>query len=305
MLKRFLLAGFIGLSLLPHAALACACGCGVFDVGTSTMMPTDVGGTVWVEHNFMAQNQNWNGTDSAPKANNSDKLILTNFITVGGEYMFNRSWGVEGELPYWSRQFKTTADNGSIVTNDHSALGDIQLKGVYSGFSDDMSTGVTFGFKLPSGDYHYAGFDRDTEIGTGSTDVLLGGYHMGVLLHDRPLNWFTDGQWRHAITSIGQYRPGDEVDGAVGVYYSFSGILGAGKLSPTLQTIASKRWSDSGVNADPADSGYTRMLIAPGLEFDTGAVKLYGDIEVPFYQQVRGNQLVAPVLTKFMVGYNF
>ena len=39
-----------------------------------------------------------------------------------------------------------------------------------------MSTGLIFGVKLPTGDWKFAGFDRDTEIGSGSTDVLVGGY---------------------------------------------------------------------------------------------------------------------------------
>ncbi len=40
---------------------------------------------------------------------------------------------------------------------------------MYTGFSDDMSKGIIFGLKLPSGSYTAAGFDRDTQIGTGST----------------------------------------------------------------------------------------------------------------------------------------
>ncbi len=45
---------------------------------------------------------------------------------------------------------------------EHSALGDIRIEGMYTGFSDDMSTGVRFGVKLASGDFTYSNFDRDT-----------------------------------------------------------------------------------------------------------------------------------------------
>ena len=41
---------------------------------------------------------------------------------------------------------------------------------MYTGFSKDMSKGLIFGVKLPTGDYTAANFDRDTQIGTGSTD---------------------------------------------------------------------------------------------------------------------------------------
>ena len=33
--------------------------------------------------------------------------------------------------------------------------------------------------------------------------------------------------------------------------------------------------------------------------------KLYGDVEVPVYQQANGNQLVAPYLFKIVAGYTF
>ncbi len=43
-----------------------------------------------------------------------------------------------------------------------------------------MSSGLSLGVKLPTGDWTYPNFDRDTSIGTGTTDLLLGGYHLGT-----------------------------------------------------------------------------------------------------------------------------
>jgi hypothetical protein len=295
-------------ALLPSLALACACGCGVFDVGTGTMMPTDPGGTVWLEYNFMNQSQNWSGISSAPAANNSDKQIRTDFFTAGGQYMFNRQWGFQAEVPYWDRTFKTTTDypsTGDTQVFNHAALGDVRLKGVYSGFSDDMSTGLTFGLKLATGDFTYPNFDRDSSIGTGSTDLLLGGYHQGDLTGDNLFNWFVDGQMDLPFLTQDNYRPGDEFDGALGSYYNGFDFGKSGKLSPLLQLIGSYRQHDVGLNADPADSGYRRLLISPGLEYDVSDVKLYGDVEFPIYQNMNGNQLTAPVLFKFIVGYSF
>ena len=124
---------------------ACACGCGVFDVGNPTMFPHDTGGTAFLEYDYMDQNKNWSGTSHAPAENNDDKDIRTNFWSAGVQYMFSREWGVMAEVPYWQRHFETTdEDTGNIVSFDHSAVGDIRLRGVYTGFSPDMSTGVTF-----------------------------------------------------------------------------------------------------------------------------------------------------------------
>ena len=93
--------------------------------------------------------------------------------------MFNRSWGIWGEVPYTNRFFKTADDDGEVSGFTHSAIGDIRLRGIYSGFSPTMSSGITFGLRLPTGDYTYPNFDSDTQIGSGSTDLLLGGYQCG------------------------------------------------------------------------------------------------------------------------------
>lgn len=303
MFKRLLLS--MSLSFIPGMALACACGCQVFEVGTAAMLPTGEGGMAWMEYDFMNQDINWSGSKVAPEANNPDKRIRTDFYTAGMQYMFNRSWGMEAEVPYTNRYFRTTDDSGDFRSSQHDALGDIRIKGIYSGFSSDMSSGVTFGLKLPTGDHTFLGFDRDTDIGSGSTDMLLGAYHLGRLTNNNNWLWFINGQWDHAFMTQGQYRPGDEFDAAAGIYYDVGSVLGVGHLFPVLQVIGSDRQRDSGANANPGNSGYTRFLISPGLEYDVKSLKLYGDVEFPVYQNVNGNQLVAPVLFKFIVGYNF
>src|SRR5271154_3407207 len=92
-----LLAGI----LTPGIVHACACGCGVFDVATSSMFPT-IGdnGMAFLQYDYQDQNRNWSGTSQAPAANNGDKEISTDFTTLGFQYMFNSSWGIEAEVPY-------------------------------------------------------------------------------------------------------------------------------------------------------------------------------------------------------------
>jgi hypothetical protein len=305
MSKYIALAILFLLALAPTVAFACACGCGVFDVGTGTMMPTGVGGTAWLEYDYMDQNINWSGTGRSAPANNPDKEIVNNFFVAGGQYMFSRDWGAEVDVPYTKRTFNTTGDDGGPASFNHAGLGDIRLKGIYSGFSDDMSTGAVFGLKLPTGDSRYPHFDRDTSLGTGGTDWSLGGYHTGALTDNGLFNWFANGQWEHAFTVRDHYRPGDEYDAAIGSYYNAGTLSGTDKIAPLLQLIGSYRIHDVGANADPQDSGYRRLLVSPGVEYDVDAIKLYADIELPVYQNVNGNQLTAPVLTKFVVGYAF
>jgi hypothetical protein len=295
------------LALAPGAALACACGCGVFDVGGPDMVAGAHGGVVSLEYDFMDQNRNWSGASKAPAADNADKQIRTHFITAGAQYMFNHDWGMMLQVPVWSRTFRTS-DGGSGVDSFHdTSVGDVRLEAVYTGLSPDMSTGLILGLSLPTGDWKHAGFDRDTQIGTGSTNILAGGYHLGAL-GGASSRWgyFVRGLYDAPVASQGGYRPGQEFDAAAGVTWragSFAG--GKVRVTPLLEVLASIRGRDHGPEADPDMTGYERVMLAPGVEFDTGAWRLYGDIEVPVHQRVNGDQLVAPVLFKVAVSRRF
>ncbi len=303
--KKFLLTAVCLAALSPVPAFACACGCGVFDVSTGSMMPTTEGGTAWLEYDYLNQTESRSGTHSAPRADNTDKLIHTDFVTAGGQYLFNRSWGVQVQVPYWNRNFKTAQDDGSTPTLNTSGLGDIRLKALYTGLSEDLSDGLTFGIKLPTGRFREDGFDRDTQIGTGSTDLLFGAYHRGELTEDGDYNWFVHGEWDQPVAIQDDYRPGDELDVATGIYYDGFEFGEDSKVVPLLQLIGSTRMRDRGANAHPEDTGYNRLQISPGVEYDVGDIKLYGDVEVPIYQNINGNQLTAPVAFKFLVARNF
>ncbi|MGA2785994.1 MAG: hypothetical protein ABSF60_00560 [Verrucomicrobiota bacterium] len=301
-----LLAGF----LAPSVVHACACGCGVFDVGTSSMFPNGAGGMAYLQYDFQDQDRNWSGTSQAPSANNPDKQIETDFFTAGFQYMFNSSWGVQLEVPYDYRTFKTTsaAPGNPITTINWGALGDIRLEGLYTGFFADQSAGVTFGVKLPTGDWTFNnGFgdvDRDSEIGTGSTDILLGGFYRDNLDRNQKWDWFAQLQLDVPVLIQAQYRPGVELDTAAGIdYKGFS--LGRVKISPVAQAIFSERTSDSGNAANPDNSGYQRILLSPGVEFHIHPVKIYADAEFPVFQNFTGNQVAAPVLFKVSLSFMF
>ena len=293
-------------ALAPGFTYACACGCGIFDVGTASMFPTQQGGMVWVEYDFMDQNRNWSGTSSAPADNNSDKRIRTSFINVGAQYQFNQSWGVTVEVPYWERLFKTLDDDGVTIDSfTHGALGDIRVKGIYNGFSSDLSTGVTFGLKLPTGDSSYANFDPDTEISSGSTDTLIGAYHLGTLTTDQQWRYFTQVQWDQPIQHKSNYRPGNEVIAVAGVYYEGWRPSATVKIAPVLQVSAGYRGHDGGADGHPGDSGYTRILVTPGVEADFNHVSVYLDVGLPAYVNTSGNQLVASQFYRLNLAYHF
>jgi hypothetical protein len=296
---------FLAILAAPGLARACACGCGVFEVGSTLMRPIGVGGFAAFEYDYMNQNQNWSGTSKAPAADNDDKQIKTNFYNVNFQYMFDQKWGLMVNVPYWNRYFLTAGDDGNLVPYHYSSLGDLRFTGVYSGFSDDMCTGLTFGFKLPTGDYTVPGPDRDNQIGTGSTDTLLGGYHQGKLTSDNSWVWFAQVLWDNAIATRNDYRPGDEVDLATGFYFNAGQLSSKTSIAPVLSVLFSQRWRDSGAEADPPNTGFTRLLIAPGVQFSVSNLVVYAQVGFPVYQNMNGNQLITKEYYKFSIGYSF
>lgn len=265
----------------------------------------------FINDDYQDQNHNWSGASEAPAANNADKEISTNFFTAGLQYLFNRSWGAQIEIPDDTRYFKTTggASGDDIVALRWSQLGDIRLQGIYTGFSADLSTGVTFGVKLPSGSSThndaYGDIDRDSEIGTGSTDLLFGVFHRGNLSSDARWQYFSQANLDQPVLFSAGYRPGLEVDAAVGIHYNGWGI-GSIRVTPIAQVLGSDRARDSGPNsADPVASGYQRLLLSPGVELNFQAVNFYADVERPVYQHMTGNQLVAPLLFKVSASVHF
>jgi hypothetical protein len=318
------------LLLAPSAALACACGCGIFDVGDDALMPNNAnsGFAVWFRLAYMDQNQNWEGAGPAPASDNGDKQINTTFYFFGGQYVINRDWTVMAQMPVFDRALTTTDDGtvfgpaGTVYTGHDFTIGDLEMTATYTGFSKDMSTGVGFGVKAPTGDWHGPNgplggqeFDRDSLPGTGSTDLILTGYHVGSLNAANTLGYFVQGKYQIAVATQDQYRPGNELDAAVGVTYNLGSFGPFTKVAPVVQVLNSYRVHDTGANADPLNSGYERVLIDPGLSVRVKNVRFDADVAFPIYQHANAapsvaiegtsGQLVAGTLMKFQVTYNF
>lgn len=313
--------GLAVMALAPGAAWGCACGCGIFEVGTSAMFPEGAGGMAFQTYAFQNQNENWSDSSKASAAANNDKNITTSFLSTGVQYMFNRSWGAELEIPYAYRSFSTVSaepvNPPVISTTKWWSLGDIRIHGIYTGFSDDLSSGIDFGLKLPTGNFsqenQYNDVDRDSEIGTGSTDILLGGYYRGNLISSYRLDWFAQGEADLPTLTQGEYRPGFEFDSAIGINYRGFRMWRA-NISPLAQLFFSERTRDIGNDASGGsndsppygiNSGYTRLLVSPGIEVDVHPLRIYADVEVPVFDHVAGDQLVAPYLFKCSISYMF
>jgi hypothetical protein len=168
---------------------------------------------------------------------------------------------------------------------------------------------LLFGIKLPTGSYTQNNFwgdiDRDSQIGSGSTDILLGGFYRFNFDTDYGWSGFTQALLDMPVLTQVQYRPGTEFDVSVGAYYN-GWRIGRVLVAPVGQLKISVRGTDTGNNATyPVASGFERLVAAPGLEFDLHPVKLYSDVELPLYQHFTGNQVAASVLFRIDVSYMF
>jgi hypothetical protein len=293
------------LHILPSNLHACACGCGVFDTGTLWNFPTGPGGMVYSEYAFSSQSHNWNNLGPSANANNGDKLIQTSWMIGGFQYFWNSDWGVELQVPTASRLFGHTSDEGStIVNNNWYTLGDMRLFGYYTGLLKNMNTGLQFGLKLPTGTWNVSGVDRDTQIGTGSTDLLLGYYTHHHIVPGSNLNWFAQSMFDLPMVTQAGYRPGVELDSALGVYVDGIHIKRV-QIQPIAQMLVSNRASDQGPNANPQNSGYQRILLSPGFQIDIHPIRIYADAELPVMQSVVGQQLTSQCMVKVNVSYMF
>ena len=317
-LKIFRSMLLLGITFVPAQALACACGCGIFDVGLPGLPVTGMDNQISLQYGYMNQNQNHSGSSNASNALNPDKQIKTGYYNFFGQHMFNSDWGIMAMVPYWKRSF-TTDTNGTpgitdvaagVTPNIQSAnvatLSDIRVMGMYTGFSADQSTGLTFGLKLPTGSYTVSPLlDRDTEPGTGTTDLLLGGYNMGYL--NKTLGWFSQGTYRHALDTAQGYKPGDSLNVTVGLTYN--GFTGATKVVPMLQLNAMWRGNDQG-GGDAiygnVNSGYKNLYIAPGVMLILDRRwRLNSSLYIPAYRVANGNQLVPHWMASSGITYMF
>ena len=315
--ERLLIVAIILIGLSPGLSWACACGCSIFDVGTPSLIPNGAGGTVWLEYDFANQYINWHATQPSAAGNNTDKQINTNWVTAGAQYMFNHDWGAMITVPYEIRTFRTESDTNPNQINqyNHANFGDVRIWGMYTGLLEDMSLGLLAGFKLANGDHTYFNFDRDTSIGTGSTDLLLGAYKIGPLpsrigkvnltFRERPLNWFVQLQYDYPFLTTGNYTPGKEFDGALGLFYNYGHLGPLKELAPFFTVLGAVRTHDMGVESNEPSSGYDRLLLAPGGEIRMFGFRLYSDVEFPAFIYANGNQLIAPYNIKTILSYDF
>ena len=129
--------------------------------------------------------------------------------------------------------------------------------------------------------------ERTLQPGSGTADLLLGGYFRRVL--GSGSSWFADALWQQPLDSHDEFRPGARLSLDVGYRREMSDRLGL-----MLQLNFLHRARDGGDQAEPADSGGKFLFLSPGLSYALGKnLQLYTFLQLPLYQYVNGVQLTA------------
>jgi len=321
----------LGLAFMAYANQAQACAtCGV-TLSTNWETQGVVSTQGWsadVTYSYLNQNKQRYGSGKASSAK------LAAFTTAGGEVEdytrtqtvttklnYTRdSWGLRVELPYVKRTHATYGaaypTSAQYLTSSASGLGDIRIMAHYSGYSSHGGSDLLVGLKLPTGatnQYFSDGvtpLDTSLQLGTGSTDAILGGYTSGSIAG---FGLFGQGTWQHAITTktgLGNvtYKPGDAFIFNAGIRHSSFGD----KFVPAVQFNAIHRNVDIGTSVpiDPITgesmSGGTLVYITPGMTYRIGGGFLFhAFVQLPVYQKVNSLQLTPSYIMSTGIRYNF
>lgn len=304
---RTLFASALALGIATEDAGA-TCGSAFCMVNTSWNVQgawTEPGLRFDLRFEYIDQDQPMAGSDKVgvgqiPKHHDEIRTINRNWL-ASLDYTFDDKWGVSATLPLLDRDHSHIHNHMGqkfLETWNFTELGDLRVLGRRQWRGESVEAqrldfyGITFGAKLPTGDEdvrNAAGdlAERTLQPGTGTTDLVVGGYFRRML--GSGSSWFTDLRVQQALDSHKNFKPGTQVSLDLGYRYEVSD-----RLALMAQVNALHKERDKGSDAEPQDSGGKFLFLSPGLSYVlTKNLQLYGFVQLPLYQYVNGVQLTA------------
>jgi hypothetical protein len=300
-MRRFLLS--LGLALLVACAarpvLACAaCGCGdqtltAFGLEKPYLNRVRVG----VEERY---------TEAKAGADAYGDLNRTLRSSLAVSWAPHKRITLGAMLP-WMTLFLTPLKGGALKTVNN--LGDLELSGrallwADRGFLSRHLVWGLVGLKTPTGPRAYDGagypVDADVQPGSGSWDPFAGvayGYFGGLV------STFASATYRYTTRGWDGYRFGSAFGASASAQLQ-PWWWGAAAAGFDLRFLSPDQFPNG---HDAPDSGGTVLYFTPALLFTpTATANLFirASVSIPFFQALRGLQLVGPQAT-LSVAYDF
>jgi len=299
----FLILSLAAAAAAASSASACSvCGCslssdwGAQGYGMATGLGADL------TYQYSDQDNLRAGSGSAdrasftfPNAQEIQQDTLTRSVALGLDYAPSPNWALDFQIPSYDRFHSTIGPGDTEISESRATgVGDARLTGRYQLFTPARSFAVQLGLKLPTGriDQDFATgpqagtpLDRGLQLGTGTTDLILGASYFA-----RPalnLGCFAQATVQQALACREGFLPSSTANLNLGVRF-----LNTSAVTPQLQLNA--RWDgrERGVNADTANSGDAAFFASPGLTAQLGmAESVFAFLQLPVYQRVNGLQL--------------
>ena len=238
-----------------------------------------------------------------------DEVETRNRNVVGiVDWGFSPAWGATLSVPYVDRDHTHIHNHHGerlLETWSFRELGDVRVLGRYEFLREasdpaaPRTAGLTLGLKLPTGKHDVKNAEGDEaertlQPGTGTTDLVLGAHWHGAA----PLadwSWFAQVQGVVPLNERDGFKPGNQIQVDGGVRYAIRDV------AVMLQLNYQAKGRDSGVNAEPEDSGQRAVYFSPGISWNLGRrAQIYAFAQLPLYQSVNGVQLTADY--SFLVG---
>ncbi len=300
----------------PPAQACGACGCTLHSDWATQGYAVKPGWRFDLRYDYFNQDQLRSGTRSVdrntfelPNEQEIQEKTLNRNLTATLDYSPNAAWGVSLQIPVFNRYHSTLAEGDTEPTfSQGNGLGDVRILSRYQGFTDSHAFGLQFGVKLATGDTKQtfnagaqAGelLDRGLQLGSGTTDLLLGVYAFGELAPD----WGVFGQVlvQKPLAEKDGFKPGDGVNANLGIRYT-----GHTGFTPHLQLNVRAEGRESGLNADVDNSGATLVYLSPGVTFNLSPrFQVYAFAQLPVAQRVTGLQIEPKWSASFGLHWTF
>ena len=285
-----------------------SCGASFCMVNTSWSVQgawTEPGLRLDLRYEFIDQDQPRQGSSKVgvgqvPQHHDEVRTINRNWLATL-DYAFDGQWGIAATLPVIDRDHEHIHNHrGARLPEswDFTRVGDMRVLGRRQWQSENREAqqldyyGLTFGLKLPTGETGVrnaegALAERTLQPGTGTTDLLAGGYVSRVLGSDS--SWFADLLVQQPLGSYHNFKPGTRVSFDVGYRYEATD-----NFALMLQLNALHKDRDRGSEAESENSGGKFLFISPGLSYGISkSAQFYAYVQLPIYQYVNGVQLTA------------